>query len=69
VREQQEYLTLPEVAARYRTSEAVIRYWRHCGHGPRAIKIGRRVLYPRAEVERFERELLERAEREAAARA
>lgn len=51
------YLTLLEVAAHYRTTEAVVRYWRHTGYGPRGVKVGHRVLYPRAEVERFDREL------------
>jgi hypothetical protein len=50
------YLTLPEVAERYRTTVAAVRYWRHIGYGPRAVKVGRRVLYPVAEIERFERE-------------
>ena len=56
-----EYLTLPEVAEHYRTTEGTVRYWRHCGYGPRGIKLGTRVLFPRAEVERFDRELAERA--------
>ena len=51
------YLTLPEIAERYRTTEATVRYWRHIGFGPKGIKMGTRVLYPRAEVERFDREL------------
>lgn len=51
-----EYLTTAEVAERYRTADATVRYWRHTGYGPRGVKIGRRVLYPRAEIERFDRE-------------
>jgi len=27
-----------------------LRYWRHVGKGPRSFKIGRRVLYARADV-------------------
>lgn len=57
----QEYLTTAEVADRYRTSPSVIRYWRHSGAGPKGVLVGKRVLYPRAEVERFDRELRERA--------
>jgi transposase-like protein len=56
-----EYLTLNEVAARYRTTPATVRYWRHIGYGPNGAKVGTRVLYPRAEVQRFDRELAERA--------
>jgi hypothetical protein len=59
----QEYLTLREIAERYRTTEAVVRYWRHTGYGPKGVKVGARVLYPIAEVQRFDRELRERTER------
>jgi hypothetical protein len=51
------YLTLPELAERFRTTVSVVRYWRHQGYGPKGIKVGARVLYPVAEVERFECEL------------
>ncbi|MGI8614897.1 MAG: helix-turn-helix transcriptional regulator [Nocardioidaceae bacterium] len=51
-----DYLTTPEVAKHYRTSEATVRYWRHIGYGPRGIKVGRRVLYALSEVARFDAE-------------
>lgn len=57
-----EYFTTTEVAERYRTVASVVRYWRHAGTGPRGVLVGKRVLYPRAEIERFDRELRERAE-------
>jgi hypothetical protein len=69
VSEQPEYMTLPEGADHYRTSPGTVRYWRHCGYGPKGIKLGTRVLYPRAEVERFDRELAEQAGAAAAASA
>jgi hypothetical protein len=53
-----EYLTLPEVAEHYRTTEGTVRYWRHTGYGPRGVKSGTRVLYPRAEIDRHDKELL-----------
>jgi predicted DNA-binding transcriptional regulator AlpA len=56
-----EYLTLPEVAEHYRTTEGTVRYWRHTGYGPKGVKLGTRVLYPRAEVERFDRQLADQA--------
>jgi predicted DNA-binding transcriptional regulator AlpA len=56
-----EYLTLPEVAQHYRTTEATVRYWRHTGHGPKGVKLGTRVLYPRAEIERFDAQLAQDA--------
>ncbi|CNE44848.1 Helix-turn-helix domain [Mycobacterium tuberculosis] len=53
---QDPHLTTAEVAARYRTSESTVRYWRHIGTGPRGVKIGRRVLYRESELLRWERE-------------
>jgi len=54
-----EYLTLLEVAERYRTTESVIRYWRHVGYGPKGLVVGRRVLYPISEIHKFDRSLAE----------
>ncbi len=53
------YLTTAEVAERYRTAESTVRYWRHVGKGPRGIKVGKRVLYPEAELLRYERTLID----------
>lgn len=55
------YLTTDEVAAHYRKPVATIRYWRHSGYGPKGVKVGTTVLYPEAEVDRFDRELAEQA--------
>jgi len=30
---------------------ATIRYWKHVGYGPPSFKVGRRVMYRRADVE------------------
>jgi excisionase family DNA binding protein len=46
-----EYLTTQEVADRLRTSPETVRYWRHRGEGPPSWKCGRRVLYPRADLD------------------
>lgn len=54
-----EYLTTAEVAERYRTTASVVRYWRHTGYGPKGTKVGKRVLYPREQIEAFDRELRE----------
>jgi hypothetical protein len=51
------YLTTEDVALKYRTQPATVRYWRHIGYGPRGVRVGRRVLYPESEVERFDAEL------------
>lgn len=56
-----EYLTLPEVAEHYRTTQGTVRYWRHTGYGPKGVKLGTRVLYPRAEIVRFDCELAQGA--------
>lgn len=47
-------LTLAEVAEMTRTSPATLRYWRSVGYGgPKSFKLGRRVLYRRADVEQW----------------
>ena len=47
------YMTTPEVAVLLRTSPETVRYWRHIGTGPSSFKVGRRVLYEAADVERW----------------
>lgn len=47
-------LTLAEVAEMTRTNPATLRYWRSVGDcGPKSFKLGRRVLYRRADVEQW----------------
>jgi predicted DNA-binding transcriptional regulator AlpA len=47
-------LTLAEVAEMTRTNPATLRYWRSAGDfGPKSFKLGRRVLYHRADVEQW----------------
>ncbi|WP_344131356.1 helix-turn-helix domain-containing protein [Saccharopolyspora halophila] len=55
--EQAPYLTTAEVAERYRTTLNTVRYWRHIGYGPKGVKVGRKVLYAAAELDRFDAEL------------
>jgi hypothetical protein len=52
-------MTTAEVAERYRTAESTVRFWRTLSppYGPRGTRVGRRVLYPLVEVERFDKEL------------
>lgn len=57
--EHMRYLTTAEVAERYRTAESTVRYWRQLKKGPRGIKVGKRVLYPEAELLRYERALID----------
>jgi hypothetical protein len=47
----EQYLTTEEVAEIARTGASTVRFWRMNGTGPRGIKRGRRVLYPRSVVE------------------
>lgn len=43
-------LTTEEVAAYFRTVPATVRHWRYAGTGPKALKVGKRVLYREADV-------------------
>ena len=52
-----DFLTTAELAALVRTSPDTVRYWRHVRKGPRSMKVGRRVLYARSDVERWLAEL------------
>ncbi|GAA1994541.1 hypothetical protein GCM10009817_41290 [Terrabacter lapilli] len=45
------YLTTAELAALLRTNPETVRYWRHVGYGPFGLKVGRHVLYARADVD------------------
>ena len=51
------YLTLPEVVERYRgqISEGTLRNWRSMRIGPSFLKIGKAVLYPVEELDRWDR--------------
>lgn len=60
------YMTTKEVAELVRTTDSSVRYWRHIGKGPKGAKVGRRVLYERAEVERWIRSLVDAEPRGAA---
>lgn len=51
-------LTPQETAARLRTTIGTLSNWRVRGEGPRFIKLGRKVLYPLAEIEAFEQRQL-----------
>jgi excisionase family DNA binding protein len=49
-----ELLTVAEVAEMTRLSVGTLRYWRHAGTGgPASFKLGRRVMYRRADVEKW----------------
>ena len=49
-----ELLTVIEVAEMTRQTPATLRWWRSVGHrGPKSFKLGRRVLYRRADVEKW----------------
>lgn len=54
---EQKHLTPAETAAHYRTTEATLKYWRYRKYGPAFIRAGKHVLYPRDEIERFDRQL------------
>ena len=45
-----EFMLLEEVAALTRQSQSTLRWLRHCGTGPPAVKVGRRLLFRRSGV-------------------
>ncbi len=45
-----ELLTIAEVAEIVRVPVATLRYWRHLGEGPHSFRVGRAVRYWRGEV-------------------
>lgn len=51
------FMTTAEVATLMRISPETVRYWRHVGKGPASFKAGRKVLYERADVEKWLRGL------------
>jgi hypothetical protein len=57
------WLTTEDLAQRFRTTANTVRYWRMAGvdYGPQGVKVGRRVLYDLAEVERWEAEQVDKA--------
>lgn len=48
---QPELLTISEAADLLRAPVATLRYWRHIGSGPAGFRLGRRVVYRRADVQ------------------
>lgn len=52
-------LTPPEVANLVRRPVATVRYWRATGTGPKCARVGGRVLYRLADVERWVAEQFE----------
>jgi hypothetical protein len=54
-------LTAAEAADHYRTTENTLKHWRYTRYGPRWIKVGKHVLYPRDEIQRFDAQLAREA--------
>jgi excisionase family DNA binding protein len=46
-----EHLTTEEVAELCHTSPGTVHYWRSMGKGPKAYKVGRRLIFRRSEVQ------------------
>ena len=51
--ESNDFMTTAEVAQLTRAPESTVRYWRHCGTGPKSFRLGRRVLYRRDDVHQW----------------
>ena len=56
-----ELATIEEAAAWLRTPVSTLYNWRSRGRGPKAVKIGRNLAYPRTNLVQFVRELEESA--------
>jgi hypothetical protein len=56
-----QYLTVPELASRLRMSPGTLANWRFKGEGPNFLKIGKKILYPIAEVVAYEEQALRRS--------
>lgn len=54
-RDTAKHLTPAELARRWGISEKTLANWRSLHRGPQAVKVGRSIRYPLAEVERVER--------------
>ena len=61
-----QHLTPAETAARLRVSLPTLARWRGAGDGPKYIKLKGRVLYPHAELVRFEKANTHQSTREVA---
>lgn len=48
------HLTPKETAERLRVTTGTLANWRVLGQGPKFVKLGRKVLYPVAQIERYE---------------
>jgi excisionase family DNA binding protein len=48
-----ELRTISEAAAYLRVPVGTLRKWRSQGRGPQSVKLGRRVLYDKADLDRF----------------
>ena len=46
-------LNVDQAADYLGTSVATLYYWRTCGKGPASFKVGRRVMYDRADLDAF----------------
>lgn len=49
-----EFLTVEEVAERYRTSPSTVHHWVHNGTAPRSLRVGKRRLFPVEGLEEWE---------------
>ena len=59
-------LTTAEVAQIMRSPVSTLRYWRHLGTGPHSFRLGRRVVYRRADVTEWLNEQSEASRTESA---
>lgn len=51
------YNTVPELERRFKTPAGTWYRWRTHGQGPKALRVGRKLLYPESAVQEWLREL------------
>lgn len=54
-------MTIEEAAELLRTPVSTLRYWRHMNRGPRAARIGGRIMYRQADLEQWLNEQFDNA--------
>jgi DNA-binding transcriptional MerR regulator len=55
------FLTLDDLAERYQVPIATVRYWRHRGTGPKAVRIGRYLRFRIEDVLAWEQDQFDKA--------
>lgn len=61
-----DYLRIPDIERDYGIPAGTLRHWRHTGRGPKSGKIGRWIIYRRADIEAWIEQQIEGSDQEPA---